>query len=255
MTEDFEIVLEDFESPLRSEPDCMDDWESDDGSKAVSCAATLTTAATVHDTGIAELPEGPDDEVEFLGVTQSARSHRWQWPDVDIVGMAPGTPSVSQEVTAGPNEATVQRGPAESAPISVPLTPPPLSATFRRAGRNDTPSRRSSAYGALEPPEQRATLRQARKSKLLATSATKPPVGDVLGVNYTFEQLDVLCGTVNGELVETRVYQCKTCVEAAKRYGVLVDLPCVKTVNGYFVDVDPGRPKGNTHLCTRNFYS
>ncbi|KAH7723163.1 hypothetical protein AAVH_09419 [Aphelenchoides avenae] len=75
---------------------------------------------------------------------------------------------------------------------------------------------------------------------------------DILGLNYTFEQLEMLRATANGEQTETRIYQCKTCMEVASRLGMSVDFPRVKTVNGYFVDTDPGRPRGNAHLCTRN---
>ncbi|KAH7703810.1 hypothetical protein AAVH_29017 [Aphelenchoides avenae] len=75
---------------------------------------------------------------------------------------------------------------------------------------------------------------------------------DILGLNYTFEQLEMLRATANGEQIETRIYQCKTCMEVASRLGMSVDFPRVKTVNGYFVDTDPGRPRGNAHLCTRN---
>ncbi|KAH7717506.1 hypothetical protein AAVH_15087 [Aphelenchoides avenae] len=75
---------------------------------------------------------------------------------------------------------------------------------------------------------------------------------DILGKTYAFEQLEMLYETVNGEQTETRIYQCKTCIEAANRLGMTVDLQRVKTVNGYFVDIDPGRPRGNAHLCVRN---
>lgn len=100
---------------------------------------------------------------------------------------------------------------------------------------------------------------------------------DILGKTYAFEQLEMLHETVNGEQTETRIYQCKTCIEgrlyapsyftfvtwfalhdcfhgiqcpslAANRLGMTVDLQRVKTVNGYFVDIDPGRPRGRAFL-------
>lgn len=84
---------------------------------------------------------------------------------------------------------------------------------------------------------------------------------DILGHTYTLELLGKKRAVTNQRLAEVRTYQCMDCRQGITTivYGSEsdtsslalllmgdyrpIDLPKIKVVDGFFTDIDPGRPQ------------